>query len=179
MFKNLEFYNLIDCSTDIKRMIWKWRNNPDISKFMLNPKRFTFKQHLAFVESLKEKKDKLFFIVKYKDLFIGLIDFYDLQSPVGFWGYYLNPEFLNSSYGIMLEYIVCEYAFNTLHLTDLKCETFDFNERALAIHKEFGFEDIGNAYYIGRAKSKIQCLKKDIWEVNKPKFSFVERFFND
>ena len=44
-----------------KEMILKWRNHPDIRKWMYNQDEIKFEEHLNFIDSLKLRKDKLYF----------------------------------------------------------------------------------------------------------------------
>ena len=52
--------NFIQLNYDEKLMILEWRNHSETSKFMLN-KKIELKEHLDFINSLKENKTKLYF----------------------------------------------------------------------------------------------------------------------
>ena len=70
-------------SLDIKeiKMIYNWRNNPKIAKYMIN-KSITWDEHLGFIDSLKNSQDKIYFLV-YKDgLAIGVISFINISKNI-------------------------------------------------------------------------------------------------
>lgn len=43
------------------RQIWEERNHPEIRKYMENDKVFSFESHLEYVESLKSRKDRVYY----------------------------------------------------------------------------------------------------------------------
>ena len=62
--QNIKLLNFIDLKLEEKEMILKWRNHPDIRKWMYNQDEIKFEEHLNFIDSLKLRKDKLYFLVK-------------------------------------------------------------------------------------------------------------------
>ena len=62
--ENIKLLNFIDLKLEEKEMILKWRNHPDIRKWMYNQDEIKFEEHLNFIDSLKLRKDKLYFLVK-------------------------------------------------------------------------------------------------------------------
>ena len=76
--ENIQLLNFIDLELEEKEMILKWRNHPDIRKWMYNQDEIKLEEHLNFIDSLKLRKDKLYFLVKKEDEFIGVIDFTQL-----------------------------------------------------------------------------------------------------
>jgi len=90
--ENIQLLNFIDLELEEKEMILKWRNHPDIRKWMYNQDEIKLEEHLGFIESLKSRKNKLYFLVKKEDEFIGVIDFLDLDKKEIFYGIYSNPN---------------------------------------------------------------------------------------
>jgi len=76
--KHIQLLNFIDLEQKEKEMILVWRNHPEIRKWMYNQDEIKLDEHLSFIDSLKARKDKLYFLVKKKDEFIGVIDFTQL-----------------------------------------------------------------------------------------------------
>ena len=74
--QNIKLLNFIDLKLEEKEMILKWRNHPDIRKWMYNQDEIKLEEHLNFIDSLKLRKDKLYFLVKKED------DFIDEPNPV-------------------------------------------------------------------------------------------------
>ena len=73
--KDIKLINFIDLSLEEKIMVLGWRNHPEIRKWMYNQDEIKLEEHLNFIDSLKLRKDKLYFLVKKEDEFIGVIDF--------------------------------------------------------------------------------------------------------
>ena len=72
---NIKLINFIDLSQDEKKMILEWRNRLDIQKWMYTQNDISLEDHLDFIDSLKTIKDKLYFLVKKDDIYIGVINF--------------------------------------------------------------------------------------------------------
>ena len=59
--ENIQLLNFIDLKLEEKEMILKWRNHPEIRKWMYNQDNITLENHLKFIEELKIKDDQLYF----------------------------------------------------------------------------------------------------------------------
>ena len=70
--ENIQLLNFIDLELKEKEMILEWRNHPDIRKWMYNQDEIKFEEHLNFIDSLKLRKDKLYFLVKKKMILLVL-----------------------------------------------------------------------------------------------------------
>ena len=51
--ENIQLLNFIDLELEEKEMILKWRNHPEIRKWMYNQDEIKLEEHLSFIESLK------------------------------------------------------------------------------------------------------------------------------
>ena len=123
-------------------MILEWRNHPNIRKWMYNQKEISFESHLNFIESLKNSKDKIYFLVKVDKKYIGTLYFTDInyQNKSIYFGLYSNPKI--TGIGKILLKTIIDYAFNTLNMNTLKLEVFDTNKKALNLYKKFNFKEI-------------------------------------
>lgn len=141
---------------------------------MLDQNQITFGEHLKFVQSLQTAEDKFYFVVELNNTDIGVIDFYGLDTAreSSFYGYYLKPELIGSSLGILLEYLVAEYAFGELKVQTLIAETKPQNTRAMQLHEKFGFVEKGL-----NSKNLVEAtLSSDTWNLKKPLFRpIIER----
>ena len=142
MSDNIVLINFIDLTLEEKKMILSWRNHPSIKQWMYNSSDIALENHLNFIESLKECTDKLYFLVKLDDDYIGVIDFtnIDKESKNSEFGLYANIEL--KGMGKVLLNSICEYGFNTLHIDKLIAEVFAENERAVDLYKKFNFKEI-------------------------------------
>lgn len=140
-FDKIILKNFINLTLDEKKTVLEWRNHNNVKKMMFTNDEISFDNHLTFIDSLKKSSSKLYFLVEYKSKQIGVVDFYDIKEQTCYWGFYLNPDFLSSSFGVLLEYYVLEYAFNVLCIETLYCESLKENNTALRLHAEFGFSN--------------------------------------
>lgn len=139
--QNIKLLNFIDLKLEEKEMILKWRNHPDIRKWMYNQDEIKFEEHLNFIDSLKLRKDKLYFLVKKEDDFIGVIDFTQLVNKESVhMGIYSNPN-INGNGKILLNKII-DYSFNNLKVERIFSEGLMENEKAYILYKSFNFKDI-------------------------------------
>jgi len=142
MKNNVSLINFIDMTLDEKEMVLLWRNHPSIKQWMYNDKDIALENHLAFIESLRNSTDKLYFVVKQENEFIGVIDFTEIHKPEVYFGLYANPNAKIAGVGRILENICIDYAFNILKVDTLKLEVFAENEKAINLYKKFNFKEI-------------------------------------
>ncbi len=137
--KDAILINFTDLSIDEKKMVLNWRNHPDIRKWMYTQDEISLENHLNFIESLKTREDKLYFVVKKDENYIGVIDFYNFKNDSCEFGLYSNPDMFGVGKIMMSEII--DYVFNTLNSNLLIAEVFADNERAIHLYKKFNFKE--------------------------------------
>ena len=153
--ENIELLNFIDLNIEEKEMILKWRNNPKIRMWMYNQDEIKLEEHLNFIESLKSRKDKLYFLVKKEEEFIGVIDFTQLvEKKSVHMGIYSNPN-LKGNGKILLNKII-DYSFNNLKVERVFSEVFAENEKAHNLYKKFNFKDISEKTVNNK---KVICME--------------------
>ena len=154
--ENIKLLNFIDLNMEEKEMILKWRNHPDIRKWMYNQDEIKLEEHLNFIDSLKLRKDKLYFLVKKEDEFIGVIDFLDLDKKEIFYGIYSNPNSKIMGVGRILNEISIDFAFNSLKAHKLKLEVFEDNIQVRNLHKKYKFRETSQKYVNNK---KVICME--------------------
>ena len=153
--ENIELLNFIDLKLKEKEMILKWRNHPEIKKWMYNQDEIKLEEHLTFIESLKSRKDKLYFLVKKEDEFIGIIDFTQIvENGSVHMGIYSNPN-IKGNGAILLNKII-NYSFNNLKVERVFSEVFAENEKAHNLYKKFNFKDISEKTINNK---KVICME--------------------
>lgn len=153
--ENIQLLNFIDLKLEEKEMILKWRNHPDIRKWMYNQDEITLDEHLSFIDSLKSRKDKLYFLVKKEDEFIGVIDFTQLAEEISVhMGIYSNPN-IKGNGKILLNKII-DYSFNDLKVKKIFSEVFAENNKAHNLYKNFNFKDISEKIVNNK---KVICME--------------------
>lgn len=141
MLDEINLINFIDLNLEEKKMILSWRNNPEIKKWMYDDNDIELNNHLTFIESLKTFKNKLYFLVKRNEAYLGVIDFtnIDMTAKNCEFGLYGNVDL--KGVGKILLNAICEYAFNRLNVTSLHAEVFESNTKAIFLYEKFGFKE--------------------------------------
>ncbi|WP_373032493.1 UDP-2,4-diacetamido-2,4,6-trideoxy-beta-L-altropyranose hydrolase [Sulfurovum sp.] len=139
---SIELINFIDLSLDEKRMVLTWRNNPNIRKWMFSQEIIEIKDHLAYVNSLNKREDRLYFLVKQEGQAIGVIDFtnIDYQKRSTEFGIYANPEL--KGVGQILMKAIIDYAFNSLKVKTLISAVIEENLPAIKLYKRYDFKEV-------------------------------------
>lgn len=138
MHSKIELINFIDISSEEKKMVLSWRNHQDIKKWMSNQNEITLKAHLNYIDSLPNKKDKLYFLVKESNKYLGVIDFTSIvENEFAEFGLYAKPNLIGI--GSQLMNTIIGYAFNNLKLKKLIANVYINNEKAMRLYKKFNF----------------------------------------
>ena len=137
-----ELTNFTDLSLDEKKMVLEWRNHPNIRKWMFTQEPISLQTHLSYIDSLRNKKDRIYFLVKKDSEAIGVIDFtnIDPKMKIAELGVYANPAI--KGVGTLLMTSLIDYAFSMLNVDTLISEVFEENEPALKLYKRYGFKEM-------------------------------------
>ena len=153
--KDIKLINFIDLSQEEKMMILEWRNRLDIQKWMYTQNDISLEEHLDFIDSLKTIKDKLYFLVKKDNIYIGVIDFTQIRPNESLhMRIYTNPD-LKDYDKILLETIIY-FSFEILKVEKIFSEVYFENERAFSLYKIYGFKEY--SYKIVNDK-KLICME--------------------
>jgi len=134
--------------TQLLTTVLAWRNHSNIRRWMLNDDEISLENHLRFVESLKNRADKRYFLVQREDEYIGVIDFTDITQNSAEIGIYANPD--TRGVGETLMNALIEYGFSTLGVKMLIASVFADNDRAKHLYEKFDFAETVRAFYKGR-----------------------------
>lgn len=156
MLNNISLINFTNLTLEEKKMVLFWRNHPTIKQWMYNNDDIILENHLNFIETLKDCTDKLYFLVKQNDDYVGVVDFtkIDKESKTSEFGLYANIEL--KGLGNILLNSVCEYGFNTLNINKLIAEVFEENKKAINLYKKFNFQEIAKKIVNNR---KVICME--------------------
>jgi len=145
--------NFVNLTLNEKKEVLKWRNHPEIRKWMYNKEEIPLKNHLEFIESLKNDKSRLYFKVDN----IGIIN-YKITNNIAEIGLHKNPE--KKGVGKILMQKLIDYGFNELNLKKLILYVFENNETAINLYKNFGFIEIDKKDNLIKME-----LKNENWKV--------------
>ncbi len=141
-FMNTEIFNFIDLNMEEKKKILQWRNNPEVRRWMYRDSPIKPDEHLRFIDTLKNRKDRLYFLVKTKGKPIGVIDLTEIDNSKksANFGIYADPA-LRGKGGVLMHTLIA-YAFGKLKLQKLIAEVFIDNKKAIGLYKRFGFQEV-------------------------------------
>lgn len=152
---SIRLINFIDLNLEEKKMILEWRNQPEIKAFMYNQDEITLEEHLNFIETLKTKEEKLYFLVKKENEYIGVIDFTQIIKKESLhMGIYGNPN--KKGNGKILLNEIIKYSFSILEVKKIFSEVFKENNKAYELYKKFGFKDISEKII---NEKKVICME--------------------
>ena len=139
------YKNYVNLSEDEAKMVLDWRNNPEISKWMVTSGKISYESHTSFIDALKNRNDAFYWLVykensPYASFNITKLD-YDKNSVEV--GYYLNPIFLNSGEGLVFHFNYKLFLYNVLGVEVIEGNVQWGNTRALQLSLFFGAKIIG------------------------------------
>jgi UDP-4-amino-4,6-dideoxy-N-acetyl-beta-L-altrosamine N-acetyltransferase len=126
-------------NTEQLTMVLSWRNHPDVRSWMLNSDEISLNEHLSYIESLKNRSDKRYFLVQKGNDYLGVVDLTDITAISAEIGIYANPDM--RGVGALLMDALIRYAFDTMKLTKLIANVFSNNEKAKRLYQKFDFKE--------------------------------------
>ena len=153
---SIELVNFIDLDYKEKIEILSWRNHPNVRKWMFNDDIIELDEHLAYINSLQEKEDRVYFLVKQYGKPIGVIDITNidnknLKAEIGL---YANP--MLKGVGSLLMNSLIKYSFENLKLKKIVAKVFEENIRAIKLYKKFNFIKISEENVNNK---KVICME--------------------
>ena len=127
-------------------MVRKWRNSPEVSKYMYTDNTISAAQQIAWFERIRKDSSKKYWLIRYGERPIGLVNIahIDTLNLSCNWGFYFGVSDLRGlGLASKVEFSVLRYVFDTLGLNKLYCEVFDWNNNVIGLHSKFGFRREG------------------------------------
>lgn len=136
--------NFIYLGAESKR-VRRWRNHEGVRKWMYSDHLISKKEHLQFVEGLKEDRKNFFWMVADKEGGLGVISLnkVDVKNKHAYLGIYVNPDDRRRGAGEILVDLLKRLCFEIAHLHSLRLEVIDGNERAVRFYRKVGFRKEG------------------------------------
>ena len=147
-FKNAgcTLINYASLNSRESEMVLRWRNMPQIQKWMYQDHLITSKEHKGFLKRLKtDRKNSVYLVKRGKDEYIGMISLNNIDSKNrhAYLGIYANPENKLPGYGSILINCIKFLAFKKMRLHTLKLEVLRVNDRAHHFYLKHGFKKEG------------------------------------
>jgi UDP-2,4-diacetamido-2,4,6-trideoxy-beta-L-altropyranose hydrolase/UDP-4-amino-4,6-dideoxy-N-acetyl-beta-L-altrosamine N-acetyltransferase len=139
---SVELINFTRLTLDEKKMVLQWRNHPAVSKWMFTQDTIKLHEHLEYIETLKQRKDRVYFLVKKASHAIGVIDFTNIDHTAksAALGVYADPA--QKGMGNILMKAIIDHAANVLGIKVLISEVFEENIAAIKLYKRYNFKEV-------------------------------------
>ncbi len=152
------FKNFISLNDIEKKNILELRNKEYVRENMVNSEPIILENHLLFIESLKESKNKTYFAIFFDNQLIGSLNIIKNEELI--WGLYFKEE-INPIIKSCVTYLFLDFIFSKFS-EDINSFVKRKNIQALNFNKNFGFEifkEDEEYYYLK--------LSKELWENRK------------
>lgn len=165
--RHFSFVNYIMLSEEHLRTILEARNNPEIACWMENTEPISWDSHINYVQSLKNKFDRIYYgVFEKKGKIIGSQSLNPLTENIeGESGLYLFPQFQGKGFGKLMKKEFIEYIFDCNLLNTITEKVKHSNVRNKNLNLSIGFREINKdekySYYI-LTREKYLELKKPI-----------------
>lgn len=137
---------LRDLRPEDKATLLRWRNLPEVSRYMYTDHVITVEEHDRWFQGIPSDRTRRYWIITLKNEPVGLVNLYqiDSQNKRCYWASYVAGERARGKgVGIFVEYSILRTVFGDMSLHKLCCEVLAFNEAVINMHREFGFQEEG------------------------------------
>ncbi len=124
----------------------RWRNLPEVSRYMYTDHEITPEEHRAWFERALTRQDARYWIIAAdgRDLGFVAVTEIDPRHLTASWAFYIaEAGARGKGVGAFTEYTVLNFVFDELRLRKLSCEVLSTNPAVLAMHERFGFVQEG------------------------------------
>lgn len=160
-----DFKNFTTLNADETKLVWQWRNDLKIRPWMYNDQEIPFENHLTFLQSLGNTKQKVYWMIFRNDQPLGVSSIVDIENREAEWGYYIEPKSHEKSLGVEFFYHALHFIFETFGIETLYCYTLVTNQKANALNDLFGFLKAEKSLIINGEQKQYyhRELKKETW----------------
>ena len=136
-----EFVLYQNLSQEDSLKLLSYRNHVNVRKWMFNSDEITQKNHLKFIDNLKNNDEKVYCIVLRKNKIIGSINYNAIEEGEYMTGFFLNPSLQSSGIGLYFEYIYLKFFFEHLEAKMIKAIVKKDNYAMIKIHELCDFKE--------------------------------------
>lgn len=159
-----------------KEVIYKWRNSPEVAKYMFTDHHISWEEHDRWFQSVLNDPTRKYWIISAQGEDLGVANLADisLKNSRCHWAFYLAEVGTRcKGVGSLVEYGVLQYVFSTLGLNKLCGEVLAWNVGVLQLHRSFGFVQEGcYRQHIRKGGQYVDVVSVAIlrseWEAKRP-----------
>lgn len=131
---------------DDRWKIYRWRNSPDVAKYMYTDHQISEEEHNRWFDTILNDRNRKYWVIVHDKEDIGLVNLYDIDqnNKRCFWAFYITSQNVRGKgVGSFVEYHILKYVFEDLEYNKLCCEVLSSNQAVVDMHKSFGFQEEG------------------------------------
>jgi len=136
---NFNYKNFCELTSEEQLLVLQWRNHKTIRKWMINKEFITINKHKTFLMQLHNNNEKKYWLVMKGTDPVGVSSLTDIKNRSAEWGYYLAPEYHETSLAIEFYYFTLDYLFNFIKLEMICGFELVNNQNASSLNSLFGF----------------------------------------
>lgn len=143
---HFRFVNYTQLSLDDSKKVWNARNNPEISKYMVNTDFISWENHLAFIKGLSSRNDRVYYgvYIIQDNTMIGSQGVNPIEdNGTGESGLYLFPEVQGKGYGKLMKQEFIQFLFEQGLLNVVTEKVKIDNVRNQQLNIKLGFIQVG------------------------------------
>ncbi len=158
----LLFKNYVLMSEAEKKLVLDWRNSDKIRTKMVNQDIISWEKHLNFIESLKNRTDKLYYLFCVDGVPVGNQNFVSIKDGICVAGSYIGNENYNG-YGIPMMYYAQKMVFEDFKWKRINSDILKSNKRTYLLEKKYFY-----AKDVGQTEDEfLICYDCETWQKTK------------
>lgn len=167
------YRNFITLSLEEKLMILRERNHPDVKKWMFTKEDIQEESHLAFIEGLKDRDDKYYWLMEREGEAVGVLSIIhcDFEKEEGEPGYYLFASQQDGGTGLEMQYYYKKFFFDTLGAKNIFGHLLYGNTNAYLMSCFFGAVKDGEVTEDGRRYLVMHTPKESFEKISPEKLT--------
>lgn len=120
------------------RLLFAWRNHPDIRRFMRNPQELVWDEHAAWFARQLHHPDFIMWIYSVDDVAQGYVSFKKQPENIWEWGFYTAPT-CPRGHGTRMGRMALAQAFAELGAASVRGQVLPHNTASIRLHEKLGF----------------------------------------
>lgn len=144
-----------------RALVLRWRNNPEVSRWMFQDRQIQLEEHQRFAEGLRTDRRNAYWLscdAAGSPRGVLSLTRIDPEHQTAYLGIYANPEQPVPGTGKALMRALHHMAFVNMHLHTLKLEVFAGNTKAIHLYESIGYQREG----LLREYIKIDSGRSDV-----------------